>query len=109
MKKAWLLKGIAEETRQAIKKQAHAYGCTISQLLEQTFTELTQVTGKIEPKYSWLLHGIRSSTKHGLKAQASKAGLSIADYLSVLVQKAGKDEAKEDDIIEQITAIIKGQ
>ena len=107
----WYVRGLKSETRQAIAKQAQALGCTIAQLLEQTFgpDSLTVIQGKLEPRHSWLLHGIRSSTKYGLKAQAVKAGLSISDYLTDLVNKAGKAQASNDDLIEEITALIKGR
>jgi hypothetical protein len=109
-KKIWGIKGMKDETRAAIAEQAQAYGCTISQLMDITFKpdSLRVPQGqRIEPRYSWMLHNIPASVKAAIKVEASKQAMAIPDFLAMLIKQYKTDKDKQDDMIEQIAAIIR--
>ena len=96
----WLIRGISEETRDAIKAEAHNNGLTVPELLEATFSKPQKSFGQ-----TWKVNNVSRKQVKKLVGAAKQRGMPLGKYLEFLAEK-DEDEAEAQAKLNKIKEII---
>ena len=97
----WMIYGIDQETKQAIKDQAKSYGCTIPYLLNLVFNDKEKAVINNKDQ-AWTIHGFTSQDISDIQRQAKSQDMAVVSFIKYMI-KLGNEKIKDKKIVKDLT------